>query len=132
MNRFSILFLFSIVTAVLFSACEKKDSQTFLITEKDINQLIVLEVGDKLDVNLEGNPSTGYGWEMVPVQGAVLSQIGDVDFHASSLSAGSPGRVTLHFKAVNQGRQELELVYRRPWEGDTLPLMVYKVELEVK
>jgi predicted secreted protein len=132
MNRFSILLVFSIVTAVLFSACEKIDSQTYLITEEDASELIVLEVGDKLDVSLEGNPSTGYGWEMVTAPEVVLSQVGEVDFHASSQLAGSPGRVTLHFKAVKQGRQELELVYRRPWEGDTPPLMTYKVDVEVK
>ena len=32
--------------------------------------------GELLVLNLEGNPSTGYGWQVQGLAGAVLSQVG--------------------------------------------------------
>jgi predicted secreted protein len=132
MYRMFARFLFGLLLLAALTACARQEDKPKVLTEENYGEAIVLAVGEFLDVSLEGNPSTGYSWEMVQADRPVLSQVGEVDFQSANQRVGSPGRVTLHFQAVEPGEQKLELIYRRPWEMDTPPLLVYEVFVEVK
>ena len=41
---------------------------------------VELASGQELEVTLESNPTTGYSWEVVEVDKAVLIQVGDAEF----------------------------------------------------
>jgi inhibitor of cysteine peptidase len=132
MGRTTALILALLFVTMGVISCTGQAKENLLVTEEDFDGLLVMEVGDILDVNLEGNPSTGYGWEMVQVAQPVLFQVGEIEFQSSSKLIGSPGRVTLHFEAVAAGEQILELIYRRPWEMDVPHQVVYRIEVQVK
>ena len=87
-----------------------------------------LQVGQVLEIALEGNASTGYGWEIVEdgapmLQRATLpppapAPAGD---KAGPRLVGSPSVSRWHFQATTPGEARLRLVYRRAWEKDVAP-----------
>lgn len=131
MNRrivFSALALGAFFLAL--SACSQGPS-TVALDESDAGKSVALKVGDELKITLEGNPSTGYQWEALPAEGAVLETVGEPEFQAESEQLGAPGRVTLTLEAVAAGQQTLQLVYHRPWESEAEPLETFEVTVSV-
>lgn len=87
-----------------------------VVDAQDGGRQIHLAAGQVLAVRLEANPSTGYLWEVVEVDGQVLQQLGQATFEPESALLGAPGIVTLRFRPVTAGETRLSLAYRRPWE----------------
>ena len=122
-----------IVAALVMAAISGCSGQTALALEaKDNGNQITLQKGQTLTVELEANPTTGYTWEMVEPEGAVLSQVGEPEFKADSDLLGAPGTLTLRFEAVQAGQMELRLVYHRPWETGVEPLETFTVQVTVQ
>jgi predicted secreted protein len=92
---------------------------------------VQLTAGQELEVVLEGNPTTGFQWEVGSADAAVLRQTGDWDFAPSSDLTGAGGLVTLHFKAVAAGETLLQLVYLQPWDKETPPAETFSVRVVV-
>jgi len=89
------------------------------LDEGDDGSRITLDAGQTLDIRLEGNPTTGFTWEVSEVDDAILRQVGETEFDPFSGLIGSPGIQTLRFEAVGSGQLTLELVYHRPWETES-------------
>ena len=126
----------SILVAVLagtvmaaVSGCSARP--TLVLGAKDEGSQIELQKGQTLTVNLEGNPTTGYTWEFVESEGAIVRQVGEAEFKADSDLVGAGGVQTLRFEAVSEGQMELTLVYHRPWETDVEPLETFTVQVTV-
>jgi inhibitor of cysteine peptidase len=96
---------------------------------------IELDLGQVLVITLDSNPSTGFRWEVVEIDGAVLRQVGEAQFESSDRQdpppPGTGGWETFRFEAVGAGETGLELVYRRPWE-DVEPLTTFSVQVSVR
>ena len=104
------------------------------LSESDDGSQVELKKGDTLVVTLEGNPTTGYLWE-VEEPGSitgVLQQAGESEFKASSDALGAGGTETLRFKATDAGQATLKLVYHRPWETGVEPLETFQVQVTVR
>jgi inhibitor of cysteine peptidase len=115
----NILLIFVIVICVLAATGSiLLGPVTQRLTADDAGLTVVLKTGEELLVTLEGNPSTGYIWEMVPSDGALLEQVGEIEFKTEGDLAGAPGKLTLCFQAVAVGEQNIRLIYHRPWEVD--------------
>jgi inhibitor of cysteine peptidase len=122
-----------LLMAVALTAIIGCGAHTALALEaKDDGNQITLQKGQTLTVKLEGNPTTGYTWEMVEPDGAILRQVGEPEFNADSELLGAPGTLTLRFEAVEAGQTELRLVYHRPWETGVEPLETFTVQVTVK
>jgi inhibitor of cysteine peptidase len=89
--------------------------------------------GELLVVNLEGNPSTGYGWQVQGLDGAVLRQVGQPEWVSAPGQAkpGAPATQVLRFAGVARGATTLNLAYVRPWEKDARPAKTYSVQVRV-
>jgi inhibitor of cysteine peptidase len=98
----------------------------------DNGSQVELEVGQVLVISLEGNPTTGYTWEIGGIEESVLRQVGEVVFEAESDLVGAGGVQTLRFEAVGVGQASLDLVYHRPWEEGVAPLETFSVQIEVR
>lgn len=129
------LFLLAMLFGLL-SACAANPAEAapedIEATAQDAGKTITLKVGQTLRVSLEGNPSTGYTWEMVAAQGAVLSPVGEPVFKAASDAIGAGGRMTLTFKADAAGEQALKLIYHRVWEKDVPAINTFEMKVVVK
>jgi inhibitor of cysteine peptidase len=92
-----------------------------------------LGLGDHLFVNLAGNPTTGYQWQVVSCKPEVLDWTEGPTYLASDPGlVGSGGTFRFGFKPVKKGRATIKLVYRRPWEEGIAPAktVVLKVRVE--
>lgn len=123
------LLLMAMVLAAI-SGCSPKTA--LALEAKDNGRQIELQKGQTLVINLEGNPSTGYTWEPVDLEGAIVRQVGEIEFKPQSDLAGAPGTQTLRFEATEAGQMELKLVYHRPWEQGVEPLETFTVQLTVR
>jgi inhibitor of cysteine peptidase len=91
-----------------------------------------MQLGDQLEIVLPGNPGTGYGWEVVSDSAQNVQQVGEPEFKADTNLLDSPGNITLRFRAVSKGEQNLQLIYHRPWEKGVAPLNTYEITVNVK
>ena len=92
-----------------------------------------VKVGERFTVELEGNITTGYGWEVAALDEGLVVQEGEVAYESAATGlAGAGGAFTFTFRAVAPGETTIELVYRRPWEKDVAPLQRQVVEVTVR
>lgn len=105
------------------------------LTDGDDGKAVELRVGQVLEITLEANPTTGFGWEVLEVEGAVVEQQGEKAYkprETDGRRVGVGGWETFTFKAVKAGAAELKLVYRRSWEKDVEPAKTFAVKVTVK
>jgi inhibitor of cysteine peptidase len=106
-----------------------------VLSEADSGSQVKLSPGQTLEVTLESNPTTGYGWEVSEVDGAVLAQVGEAEFQQASTEGkelvGVGGTETFRFNAAN-GETTLSLVYRRSWEKGVEPAKTFVVQIVVQ
>ena len=88
------------------------------ITESRDGTTVRLEPGQRLEVTLEGNPSTGYNWTTLRVDPAVLRVVGAELAQPETALLGAPGPVTLCYEWAGPGTTQLELGYLRTWEDE--------------
>lgn len=106
-------------------------AQTVQLSEADDDRAITLRVGDTLEVNLPGNPSTGYGWQAMPSPSPILEPISEPAFRPDGSGIGAGGRVTLRYRASLAGVLELALAYRRPFENQP-PARMFTIRVTVQ
>ncbi len=106
---------------------------TVEVTAKDNGQIVPAQVGNLIRITLESHPSAGYNWELRGFD------FGVAVFHTSELAAraegnvlfGAPGDTIITLQAVKPGTQNIELVYRRPWEPPDQVEARFVFQLEV-
>ena len=130
--KYTIGFLTAfLVLIVSVSACSSGANGRSL-TAENAGQTFEMNVGEPFSVELEGNPSTGYTWEVADMDTAVLKQVGETEFETESDLVGASGVLILRFEAIGSGETELNLVYHRPWEEDVPPEETFEVSVVVK
>ena len=90
-----------------------------------------LNAGDILVLILEGNPSTGYSWEVGFYVPEVIAPSGEPEIRPESNLAGAPATYTFRFLAVGEGEATLRLTYHRPAEKDAPDLKTCEVTVKV-
>jgi inhibitor of cysteine peptidase len=132
-NRSSFAALLTLLVALTLATACSPQQQEVKATVDDNGREMQLKKGQTLVVTLEGNPTTGYSWEVAePLDEQVLRQVGEAEFKAESDLAGAGGVQVLRFEAVNAGTINLKLVYHRPWEKDVEPLETYSIQAVVR
>ncbi|MEW6366986.1 MAG: protease inhibitor I42 family protein [Acidobacteriota bacterium] len=101
------------------------------VRAEDNGTLVDMPLGTALEVALDCNPSTGYSWEVLQMDEAVLKQ-GETATRGESDLVGAPGRCIIRFHSIGMGTSVLKLGYRRPWEKDAKPVKVFEIAVNVK
>jgi inhibitor of cysteine peptidase len=101
------------------------------LSEDDQGKKVVLDVGDTLKVNLPGNPTTGFTWEIASLDQSLLKLV-DHSYKPSSNLCGAGGLFTFTLNAEGQGNTELHMVYVRPWEKNSNPSQTFDVFILIK
>ena len=105
----------SLALVLLAAGCDDRASGSVVATREQNGRRVVLETGEKLVVELDGNPTTGYQWTVAQIEPAFLRDLGSA-YEADSSALGSGGTYTFRFEALQPGTTELVLAYRRAWE----------------
>jgi inhibitor of cysteine peptidase len=120
-----------ILIFALFSGCGTNGSS---LTDADNGKQISMRPGEILTLTLESNPTTGYSWQVMELDSAVLTQEGDPEYKQSSGAeglVGAGGTETFRFKAVGSSETTLELGYTRPWES-VPPVETFTIQVDVE
>jgi predicted secreted protein len=105
--------------------------QEIQVMERDAGGAVDLN-GEVLVLNLESNPSTGYGWQVQGLDSRILRQLDAAEWLPDSQGKlGGTGTQVLRFAAVGEGRATLNLVYARPWETAVAPAKTFSLEVQV-
>ena len=102
------------------------------LTERDNGKTVKVAVGQEIQVQLAGNPTTGYTWSVSGMDATYLQQQGEPDYERDSGLIGAGGMYTFHFKALQTGQTTLALAYARSFEPDVPPDQVFSVEVVIK
>ena len=123
-GRITALFVTTVLAATSCSA----SGGTVQLDEDDAGRTIDVTLGDRIDIELEGNPTTGYTWELLQAVG--VTQIGDATHEPESDLAGAPGTTRFSFEPAGEGEGSVRLIYHRPWEEEP-PLQTYEIQFVV-
>ena len=136
MYRYLALLVVVLLFVLALPACGPTDgggaSKEVKLTKKEAGESVEVAKGGTLEITLEGNPTTGYTWEVESVDDKVLKQEGEPDSKPDSDAVGAGGMMTLKFKAEGTGKTDLKLVYHRSWEKDEAPAETFEVSVTVK
>ncbi|MBR5330390.1 MAG: protease inhibitor I42 family protein [Akkermansia sp.] len=82
-----------------------------------------LRVGQKLALVLDGNPTTGYIWQLKPAlpAGSPVQVELSLVRNEEENCCGFPTPTTLTMTGVKPGTQQVRVVYARPWEKGKAP-----------
>jgi len=88
-----------------------------------------VQVGDRAEVRLPENPTTGYRWQ-IPSDESRLRLVED-RFEGPQSPRGAGGVRVLVFEAVRAGQVGLHLMKSRSWESGK-PIEEFAVDLDVQ
>ena len=133
----SILLLSAIlVFGLLATGCALKlkpaETQKVILDADDAGRQVEIAKGQTLEITLEGNPTTGYMWEVEELDERILIKVGEPEFKPQSDAIGAPGVLTLRFAAAGAGQTTLKLIYHRSWEKGVKPLKTFTVSVAVR
>ncbi len=102
------------------------------LTAADSGSTVTLAPDQELVITLEGNPTTGYQWEIEGALPEMLVQVGEPAYTADSEAIGSGGEQTWRFLAVTAGEGELRMKYWRSFEPTAAPVETFSARVNVK
>ena len=82
----------------------------------DPGTAIQLAVGDRFAIELAGNPTTGYTWQ-VHADSQHLELLGQ-EFEPGGEGVGAAGQEVFRFRVLAAGETEIACEYRRPWDKE--------------
>ena len=129
MRTFVVMSFFLILA--LFSGC---GTNVTSLTDADNGRQITVKSGDVVTVTLVSNPTTGFSWQVMEIDNAILVQDGEPEYKQSPGSeglVGAGGTETFRFKAVGTGETKLGLGYMRPWES-VPPIETFNIQVAVQ
>ncbi|HDH96124.1 MAG TPA: hypothetical protein ENF73_00165 [Proteobacteria bacterium] len=125
-----------ITPEMLIVAKEKAEvKQPVKLTEDDNRRPVKLQKGQRLVVELEENPTTGYRWQFK--EGGLPDVIAQVSSEFEPYSreptrVGAGGKRTFVFEAVKYGNGMLKLVYCRPWQCELSAVKEFSISVNVE
>lgn len=105
----------------------------------DLPAATEVAVGERFEVRLASNPSTGYSWAVRGgADGKVVRLVGQSFVPPAPPASGGPapvgqeGNEVFAFEGVATGRTTLEFAYARPWEKDVAPAKLVQQVVRVR
>jgi len=123
MKRNICILIFMLLSGMFLTFC------TSPFTEKDNGRTIYLGIDDPFEIELEGNPSTGYIWEAVSYDTLLVKQVVKAGFEPFSDDIGSGGKYTFRFQTVAAGQTTLVLIYYRKFEKNKPPAKTFELKV---
>lgn len=114
--------------AVTLLAAGCGDDDTVILESEEEATRVTMSYEQALEVRLDGNPTTGYTWEIAS-EGVV--ELVDRSHRPTGDADGSPGITTLVFTPTAAGTGDLVLIYHRSWEEGVEPLETRTITITV-
>ena len=120
--------------------CGQSRSPMLVLTSADHGRSLAINQGGVIQLTLNENASTGYRWNLDPLNPTLVELVSvqalaNPSEGGGSLGlpppVGSPGQVVYCFKALRPGRTEITLTYLRSWEGDRSAIDRFRLNLQI-
>jgi inhibitor of cysteine peptidase len=89
---------------------------------------IVVQVGEAFVVELDGNPTTGYAWELA--QDNERFRLVEKDYAQPGTGVGGSTRERFQIEALKPGSTTLSFEYKRPWETEVLDKKSFSLRVQ--
>ena len=117
---------------VLCAVSATATARTIKLTKADSGKNIKATVGDKINLTLAGNPTTGYSWSIAKTTGNSV-KLGKLAYKTSPHKPGMVGvggRYSLAMTVVRNSEFSMTLHYQRPWmKGKQAPASVFNLKV---
>jgi len=123
MNRKIEILIFVLLFSIFLTSC----TQPF--TEEDNGRTINFGIDDPFEIELAGNPSTGYIWDVLSYDSTIIKQVGKAEFEPFDDKIGSGGKYTFNFQTIAAGQTNLVLIYYRKFEENVLPAKTFELKV---
>lgn len=124
--------LVTLVALLAFSACASTRTGPLKLYAHNDGDLINLDVGETMQVVLDGTPTTDVHWLRDDATEAILAQVGTTEFKPDPRLPDARQRLHLSFRAQAEGRTRLQLQYRDPNRSGALDERSFEVWVVVK
>lgn len=101
------------------------------VSDADNGKKVFLQAKDTLRLDLVGNPTTGFTWEIIQNGAPQIASIENSYAPASTL-CGAGGTFSFWFKAGSLGTATLKLNYLRPWKKEEPPTQQFNLTIVVQ
>jgi len=99
----------------------------------DTQHTINLSAGEEFILSLDSNPTTGYRWELQNMsEEGIVALVGTEFKRDEGNLIGQGGKEYWTFRAIKEGITIITMVYRRPWEKETSPLLKTTIIMTVR
>ena len=95
--------------------------------QDNTSEITEAKVGETFTISLESNPTTGYSWQ-AEFDAESLELVNE-DFTSDSTLLGAGGVQKFDFRALKQGQFQVKMVYKRPWENESIDTKVIDVKV---
>lgn len=104
-----------VLALVLVLTGGEVDGIARILREPDSGAVVEMEPAQQVLVEVEGNPTTGFTWEVAEIDQRVIAPAGDPQYESESDADGSGGTYTFRFEVVGPGETEVVMAYRQSW-----------------
>ena len=114
---FFLIVLCILLSMILLCSCKNITELTF----DNNGSSIELKKGDKINIKLESNPTTGYTWILSENTDENIISMTNSEFIQTEKEeelVGSGGYEIFTFQAEKNGQTEIILTYKRSWEEE--------------
>lgn len=129
-----LLSVILVITLLIILLCSCKSIAE--LTFDDKGKSFELEKGERINIKLESNPTTGYEWILGGETDTSVVSLFDSKFVQTEKEeelVGVGGYEIFTFKAENSGQTEIILTYKRSWEEEELKEeFLFKINITVK
>jgi len=119
--------------AAFSSACSTADGKSGgSFTEADSGKTVTTSPGATFDIHLKGNYTTGYSWNIVSCDKAIVQPASSEYTPNQPQRVGSGGVQHYTFNIIGKGRTTLKIAYHRVWEKDVPPAQTFELQIVSK
>jgi len=130
----------TILLILSLAGCSRASSKTIQpddvqLTDTNNGGQVTVKAGQTINLRLEANPSTGFGWEVNQIDTTLLVQKGDKTYAPASQIkpvAGGGGWEYFRFAVQQKGETTLKLIYHRSWEKGVEPAKTFDVKIQIE
>ena len=121
------LILTALLTICLVAGCVGE-----VKTYTDSGQVIDIGVNQEFVIALGSNPTTGYRWQESHDENILELTESKYEMGEGTEEpvVGAGGIEYFRFKALKRGETEITMVYKRPWEEESLEQKVFTVNIK--
>lgn len=136
---FCIVVVF-IASILLLCSCRETTAKTIELGFSDKGSLIELEKGNKIIIQLDSNPTTGYRWIPSEEIDSTIVELTDSEYFQTEKEEGKEEEIVgvggfevFTFEARSSGQTEIILYYLQPWEKAELQdEFIFNIKVAVK